>query len=154
MFGCPFSVTGTVPPRASDGRLEPSRQSREVRSVCNSHFSRGEPETQVLCPHSHSQSLRSPFTAVHVCAHVCSRAHTCLNAQRCTGLFSRPHSCEDIHACRHSRAHMGSRSCLALWGISGPSRKGPESALGLWLTHPWVLPVTSTLGPDQTQTET
>ena len=137
---CPFSVTGTVPPRASDSCLEPSRQSREVRTVCNSYFSRGEPETQILCPHSHSRSLRSPFTAVHVCAHVCSRAHTRLKAQGCTDLSSRPHACQDVRACRHCRAHMGGRSCLALLGISGPSAEGPEGALGLWPTHPWARP--------------
>lgn len=133
-------MTGTVLPRASDGCLEPSRQSREVRTVCNSYFSRGEPETQVLCPHSHGRSLRCPFTAVHVCAHVCSQAHTRLKAQRRTGLSSRPHACEEICACRHSRAHMGGRSCLALWGISGPSAEGPEGVLGHWLTHPWARP--------------
>lgn len=140
IFGCPFSVTGTVPPRASDGCLEPSQQSREVRTVCNSYFSRGEPETQLLCPHSHSRSLWRPFTAVHVCAHVCSRAHTRLKAQGCTDLSSRPHACQDVRACRHSRAHVGGWSCLALLGISGPSAEGPEGALGLWLTHPWARP--------------
>lgn len=67
-------------PRASDGYLEPSQQSREVHTACNSHFTRGESEIRTLCPHSHSRSLRSPYTAVHVCARVCSHAHAHLNA--------------------------------------------------------------------------